>query len=46
MIAQLPLNFNRSAEPVEARLKVCAEADKRPSTGSGLRLLLHVGELT
>jgi ribonuclease P protein component len=28
---------NRSAEPVEVRLKVNAETAKRPSTGSGLR---------
>jgi Fe-S cluster assembly ATP-binding protein len=32
-----PPNQNRSAEPVEARLEGQPEADKRPSTGSGLR---------
>jgi Fe-S cluster assembly ATP-binding protein len=32
-----PPNQNRSAEPVEARLEGPREADKRPSTGSGLR---------
>jgi Fe-S cluster assembly ATP-binding protein len=31
---------HRSAEPVEARLEGQREADKRPSTGSGLRLNL------
>jgi hypothetical protein len=38
--ASLPFNFHRSPEPVEVRLKVCAEADGRPSTGSGLTVLV------
>jgi Fe-S cluster assembly ATP-binding protein len=35
-----PSNQNRSAEPVEARLEGQRDSEKRPSTGSGLRLNL------
>ncbi len=40
-MAAAPLNFHRSAEPVEARLKGQRNAERRPSTGSGLRYLFE-----